>query len=71
MPTKSEKVDARQGRKKAPTGVDKRAVVVRLMPDERTKLEQFAASAGLTEGAMMRQIFLLGLPLHQASHTNV
>lgn len=71
MPTKSEKADARLGRKKAPTGVDKRAVVVRLMPDERTKLEQFAASAGLTEGAMMRQIFLLGLPLHQASHTNV
>lgn len=57
-------------RNRAPTGVSKRRVVVRLMPDEREALEQFAASAGLTEGAMMRQIYLLGVPLYQASHTN-
>lgn len=54
------------GRKKAPTGVDKRPVYARLMPDERAQLEQLAARAGLTEGAMMRHLFLLGLPHHAA-----
>lgn len=57
-------------RNRAPTGVSKRRVVVRLMPAEREALEQFAASAGLTEGAMMRQIYLLGVPHYQATHTN-
>jgi hypothetical protein len=57
-------------RNRAPTGVSKRRVVVRLMPAEREALEQFAASAGLTEGAMMRQIYLLGVPLYQPAHTN-
>lgn len=57
---------SRSSRNRAPTGVSKRRVVVRLMPDERAQLEQLAARAGLTEGAMMRHLFLLGLPHHAA-----
>ena len=58
---------SRSSRNRAPTGVSKRRVVVRLMPDERAQLEQLAARAGLTEGAMMRHLFLLGLPHHAAA----
>ena len=60
---------SRVGRKKAPTGVDKRPIATRLLPSERAQLEQLAARAGLTEGAMMRHLFLLGLPHHTAACT--
>ena len=61
------KVSTKAARKRVPNGVDKREVAVRLMPDERAQLEQLAARAGLTEGAMMRHLFLLGLPHHAAA----
>lgn len=64
------KVSTKVGRKRVPNGVDKRMIAVRLMPEERRKLEQFAASELLTEGAMLREIFLLGLPAWEATHTN-
>lgn len=64
------KVSTKVGRKRAPNGVDKREITVRLMPEERRKLEQNAASELLTEGAMLREIFLLGLPVWEATHTN-
>lgn len=64
------KVSTKVGRKRAPNGIDKRQIAVRLMPEERRKLEQYATSQLLTEGAMLREIYLLGLPVWEATHTN-
>lgn len=64
------KVSTKVGRKRAPNGIDKRQIAVRLMPEERRQLELHAEKQRLTEGAMLREIFLLGLPAWEATHTN-
>lgn len=70
MQGECKQASSKVGRKKAPTGVDKRPINARLMPEERMQLEQFAAAAGMTAGSMMRQIYLLGVPQYQAAQTN-
>ena len=50
-------------RKRSPSGVDNKAIALRLMPDERTEATELAKRSNLTMSAFARKVYLNGLPV--------
>jgi hypothetical protein len=61
---------SKAARRRIPNGIDKRAIAMRLMPNEREQFDDLAKQHHLTDGALAREIYLLGLPLWQAAHAS-
>jgi hypothetical protein len=57
-------------RRRSPNGIDKRQIAMRLLPDERQQFDQLAQEHRYTDGALAREIYLLGLPLWKAAHAS-
>ncbi|WP_137936085.1 hypothetical protein [Chitinivorax sp. B] len=51
----------RSMRRRIPNGIDKRAIAMRLMPDERKRFDELAVRHNLTDGALARLVYLTGL----------
>ncbi|WP_036129221.1 hypothetical protein [Luteibacter mycovicinus] len=43
-------------------------VAFSLDPQERAEAEDLAEAAGITRGALLREVYLLGIPLYRAQH---
>ncbi|MDN0075616.1 hypothetical protein QU481_12005 [Crenobacter sp. SG2303] len=56
MPTTSKPV-----RRRAPNGVDRKQVAMRLFPSEREQLVKLADERGMMEGAFAREMYLEGM----------
>lgn len=55
-------------RHRIPNGIDKRAINMRLMPEERQSFDALAKQHNLSDAALAREIYLAGLPVWQAAH---
>jgi len=50
-------------RKRSPSGVDNKAIALRLMPEERKEAVELSSASKLTMSAFARKVYLKGLPL--------
>lgn len=50
-------------RKRSPSGVDNKAIALRLMPKEREEAVDLSSASKLTMSAFARKAYLKGLPL--------
>lgn len=50
-------------RKRSPSGVDNKAIALRLMPEERKEAVELAGVANMTASAFARKVYLEGLPI--------
>lgn len=50
-------------RKRSPSGVDNKAIALRLMPKEREEAVELSSAGKLTMSAFARKAYLKGLPL--------
>ncbi|MDN0081631.1 hypothetical protein QU487_02500 [Crenobacter sp. SG2305] len=60
---------SKQSRSRAPNGIDRRVVAMRLFPDERAQLDSLARQMGISDSATAAVIYRKGLAAMQAEHT--